>query len=79
MQLIRLGRYKDEFTINSITVTLLFSRERARAQHIRTEIGRLLRQHYEASSPPMPDRLAEIIKKMAVTRAVEPDLADAIS
>jgi hypothetical protein len=42
----------------------LLSREKAaRAQQVRTEIGRLLRHHYEASSPPMSDRLLELIKK----------------
>ena len=39
-------------------------KEAARAQQVQAEIGRLLRQHYEASSWPMSDRLAEVIKKM---------------
>lgn len=44
---------------------VLFSLQRAaRVQQVRTEIGRLLRQHYEASSPPMSGRLAEVIKKL---------------
>jgi hypothetical protein len=43
----------------------LFSLEKAaRVQQVRTEIGRLLRQHYEASSPPMSGRLAEVIKRL---------------
>jgi hypothetical protein len=43
----------------------LFSPERAaRAQQVRAEIGRLLRQHYEASLPPVPDFLAELIEKI---------------
>jgi hypothetical protein len=43
----------------------LFSlKEAARAQQVQAEIGRVLRQHYEASSWPMSDRLAEVIKKM---------------
>jgi hypothetical protein len=43
----------------------LFSLQRAaRVQQVRTEIGRLLRQHYAASSPPMSGRLAEVIKKL---------------
>jgi hypothetical protein len=45
--------------------SVLFSREKAaRAQQVRAEIGRLLRQHYEASSPPVSERLAQVIKKM---------------
>ena len=44
---------------------VLFSLQRAaRVQQVRTEIGRLLRQHYEASSPPMSGRLAEVINKL---------------
>jgi hypothetical protein len=43
---------------------VLFSQEAARAQQIRAEVGRLLRQHYEAILPPMSDRLAEVIKRM---------------
>jgi hypothetical protein len=43
----------------------LFSlKEAARARQVQAEIGRLLRQHYEVSSWPMSDRLAEVIKKM---------------
>ena len=42
-----------------------FSREEAaRAQQVRAEIGRLLRQHYDASLPPISERLAEVIKKL---------------
>jgi hypothetical protein len=36
----------------------------ARARQVQAEIGRLLRQHYDVSSSPMPGGLAEIIKKM---------------
>jgi hypothetical protein len=44
---------------------ILFSREKAaRAQQVRAEIGRLLRQHYDASLPPISERLAEVIKNM---------------
>jgi hypothetical protein len=43
---------------------VLFFQEAARAQQIRAEVGRLLRQHYEAILPPMSDRLAEVIKRM---------------
>jgi hypothetical protein len=39
-------------------------KEAARARQLQAEIGRLLRQHYVASSWPMSDRLAEVIKKM---------------
>jgi hypothetical protein len=31
---------------------------------VRAEIGRRLREHYEASSSPMPDRLADLTKKI---------------
>ena len=43
---------------------VLFSQEAARAQQIRAEVGRLLRQHYDTILPPMSDRLANVIKKM---------------
>ena len=44
---------------------VIFSREKAAgAEQVRAEIGRLLRQHYEASSPPTSGRLAEVIKKL---------------
>ena len=44
---------------------VLFSREEAaRAQQVRAEIGRLLRQHYDASLPPTSERLAGVIKKL---------------
>jgi hypothetical protein len=33
-------------------------------QHVQREIGRRLREHYEASSSPIPDRLADLIKKI---------------
>jgi hypothetical protein len=43
----------------------LFSlKKAARARQVQAEIGRLLRQHYEVSSSPMPGRLAEVIKKI---------------
>jgi hypothetical protein len=43
----------------------LFSLNKAaRARQVQAEIGRLLRQHYEVSSSPMPGRLAEVIKKI---------------
>ena len=44
---------------------VLFSLEKAaRAQQVRAEIGRLLRQHYDASLPPISEHLAEVIKKL---------------
>jgi hypothetical protein len=44
---------------------VLFSREEAaRAQQVRAEIGRLLRQHYDASLPPISECLAGVIKKL---------------
>ena len=44
---------------------VLFSgEEAARAQRVRAGIGRLLRQHYDASLPPISERLAEVIKKL---------------
>jgi hypothetical protein len=43
----------------------LFSREEAaRAQQVRAEIGRLLREHYDVSSAPMSDHLTDVVKKM---------------
>ena len=43
----------------------LFSlKKAARVRQVQAEIGRLLRQHYEVSSSPMPGRLAEVIKKI---------------
>jgi hypothetical protein len=39
-------------------------KEAPRAQQVQAEIGRLLRQHYEASSSPISDQLAEVIKKI---------------
>jgi hypothetical protein len=48
----------------------LFSlKEAARARQLQAEIGRLLRQHYVASSWPMSDRLAEVITKMGQPEA----------
>jgi len=44
---------------------VIFSREKAAgAEQVRAEIGRLLRQHYGVSSPPMSGSLAEVIKKL---------------
>jgi hypothetical protein len=49
----------------------LFSlKEAARARQVQAEIGHLLRQHYEVSSWPMSDRLAEVIKKMEQPEAL---------
>jgi hypothetical protein len=36
----------------------------ARAQQVRVEIGRLLRQHYEASLPPLSGRLLDALNKL---------------
>ena len=46
---------------------VLFSREEAaRAQQVRAEIGRLLRQHYDASLPPISEHLAEYVLRARV-------------
>jgi hypothetical protein len=44
--------------------TLLSQEKADRMQHIRAEIGRRLREHFDAGARPMPERLAELIKKI---------------
>jgi hypothetical protein len=43
----------------------------ARAQQIRVEIGRLLRQHYEASLPPLSGRLLDALNKLEQANPVD--------
>jgi hypothetical protein len=44
---------------------VLLSREKAdRLRHVRKEIGRRLREHYDAGMRQMPDRLAELMKTL---------------
>lgn len=44
---------------------VLLSRAKAgRMQQVRVEIGRALRQHYDADARPMPDRLVDLVRKI---------------
>jgi hypothetical protein len=44
---------------------VLLSRENAdRMRQVRAEIGRRLREHYDAGKWPMPDRLADLVRKI---------------
>lgn len=44
---------------------VLLSRENAdRMQQVRAEIGRRLRERYDAGARPMPRRLADLVKKI---------------
>jgi hypothetical protein len=44
---------------------VLLSRENAdRMQQVRAEIGRRLRERYDAGKWPMPDRLADLVRKI---------------
>ncbi len=43
----------------------LFSREKAHhMRHVRAAIGRRLREQYGTGAPPMPDRLADLARKI---------------
>lgn len=43
---------------------LLSLQEAERACALRAEIGRRLREQYGAVAPPMPDRLADLVRKI---------------
>jgi len=44
---------------------VVLSRENAeRMQHVRAEIGRRLRELYDVGGPPMPERLADLIREI---------------
>jgi len=44
---------------------VLLSREEAdHTRQVREEVGRRLREYYNADTPPMPDRLADLVKTL---------------
>ena len=43
-------------------------------QRVRSEIGRGLREHFKASMAPLPDRLAELVRKLELLEA-QPETA----
>jgi hypothetical protein len=52
---------------------LLSLEKAAHAQQVSSRNRAMLRQHYEASSPPMSDRLAEVIKKLELQTVAHND------
>jgi hypothetical protein len=55
--------------------TELFSQEKAdHARQVRAEIGRGLREEYDAGAWPMPDRLADLLEKLSSQRPWEEDV-----
>jgi hypothetical protein len=56
---------------------LVSRQEMDRMRQVRSEIGRRLREHYDADLRPLPDRLAELVRKIEHANGLcEKGLAD---